>query len=56
VLRKEYPIKVSVSVGRYNAPEFNSPEWHDLQRQEAVEATRQLLAQSLEDVSRAIRR
>jgi hypothetical protein len=58
VLRKEYPIKVSVSVGYNHAAElsYDSPESHDIQRQEAAEATRQLLAQSLEDVSRAIRR
>lgn len=52
ILRKEYPVKVILTVGTFSAPEGD--ELIELEKQEAAEAMRQLLARSLSDVSRAV--
>lgn len=52
ILRKEYPVKVILTVGTFSVPEGD--ELIELEKQEAAEAMRQLLAQSLSDVSRAV--
>jgi hypothetical protein len=58
ILRKEYPIKVIVTVGVGKASSLlaGGEERLELSKQEALEATRQLLAQSIDDVARVLQR
>jgi hypothetical protein len=53
VLRKEYEVKVSLTSSVWNVP--TGDDMINLEKQEAGEAIRQVLAQSLEDVGRSLR-
>ncbi len=52
LLRREYPVKVVVTSGTYNVPQGD--DLIEYEKQEAAEAIRQVLAQSLSDVGRAL--